>query len=486
MKRSRSLDPLALSLLAAWQPVGSLYLWLLWGLRTLGGKQAFAEPSLAVLLGMATIAVVVARLAQIPSPHALRLLVFLALGVVVVCASAAGISPLGFLGALIRGQDWELGLSLLLVLSGSLLVVGWGLRVSAAEIAREGVAKSLWLSSGSVLVLFLLEQSFPAVLPREMLVPVLLIFLSGTAGLALANFAGARPGDAHGLVPPGLDRYWAQTVGAVMVLLVLAGFALTGWGGTRGFAQIVILLAVLLAAVFVGLSWVIVAFGVVLFFLLYPFFQSLRRLLGTVNLPTPAPAVPAATPVPAPVPLAVGPLWVIALQAGGYLLAISILVAFVLSLFLLKEGIRTSRFSPEEETRESVFSASLLGQQITRLLRRGRRTPQPILPLFSELPLTSDARTQIRRAYRGLLSWAARNGRPRKPPETAQQYGQALARGFASRGALITDLTDLYTPARYGRAQSTPEQARRAEELRRLLEREETLSPPQNPPSPPG
>jgi hypothetical protein len=451
----------------------------------IGGKQTFAEPSLAMMLGVATVAVLLVRLEREGTPVALRTIAIWIIAGMVVVASAAGsgASSPAFLSALLQEHDWRAAASLLLVLVGSLLVLGWGFRVGAAEIAQEGVAQSLARSSGTVLVLFLLTLSFPVVRSQEMLVPVLLIFLSGALGLALANFARVRPGAGKGLASLGLDRYWTQTVSAVVALLVLTGFALTGWVGTQGFAEVITFALVLLAAVFTGLSWVIVAFGVVVFFLIFPLFQYLGRLFGPLALPTSMPMPSAPAPVPGAARAPVNPVMVNIFEVGGYLLAISILAALVLAVFLLRRRVQFSQSSEEEETRESVFSADLLRRQVRRLLGRWPHSKEAIPPPFSELAWTSDTRIRIRLAYRRLLSWAAEHGRPRQPEETPLRYRQALLKEFPGQRNEITGLTDLYTPARYGREQPPAEEARRAEDLSRLLGNEGGRLPPRNPPA---
>lgn len=471
MKRSSSLDPLALALAAGWQPVGSLYLWLLWAARMIGGKQALSEPSLGVMLGVVTAGVLLIRLNLGSTPLALRGPTSWVIAGMVVVASgvASGASSPLFLAAMFRGHDWRAAADLLVVLVGSLLLMAWGFQVGGAQIAQEGVAQSLSRSSWTVLVLFLLDVSFPVVQSREMLTPVLLIFLSGTAGLALANFARVRPGSAPGVVSRGLDRYWIWTVSAVAALLLLAGLVLTGWMGTQGFAQIITIFLILLAALFTGLSWVIVALGVVVFLLIYPLFQYLPRLFGPLVLPTPVAPPPAPGTSEAAGKVAANPIVVTFFEVGGYLLAIAILAALILVVFLLRRRAETSRPAVEEETREGLFSADLLRQQASRLLGRLRRPRAAILPPYVELPVDEDTRTRIRRAYQGLLAWAAERGRPRQPGESPLRYCQILAREFPHQRREITNLTDLYAPARYGPEDPPPEAARRAEDLSRLL-----------------
>ncbi|MGA2821326.1 MAG: DUF4129 domain-containing protein [Anaerolineales bacterium] len=484
MKHSSSLDPLALALVAGWQPVGSLYLWLLWGVRMIGGKQALTEPSLGVMLGVVTAAVFLIRLDSGSTPVGLRRPSSWVIAGIVVVASgvASGASSPLFLAAMFRLHDWRAAANLFMILAGSLLLLGWGFRVGRAQIAQEGVAQSLSRSSWTILVLFLLTVSFPVVQSREMLIPVLLIFLSGTAGLALANFARVRPGSAKGVLSHGLDRYWIQTVSAVAALLLLTGLVLTGWMGTQSLAQISTFFLILLAALFTGLSWVIVAFGVVVFLLIYPLYQYLQRLFGPLVLPTPAPTAPAPGTSEAAGQVAANPIVVTFFEVGGYLLAISILAALVLVVFLLRRRSETSRPAVEEETRESLFSAELLRQQVIRLLGRLHLWRAAILPPFVELPADEDARTRIRRAYQGLLSWAAERGRPRQAGETPLRYRQILAKEFPHQRRGITDLTDLYAPARYGPEDPPPEAARRAEDLSRLLWSGTEPPPPRKPP----
>jgi hypothetical protein len=114
------------------------------------------------------------------------------------------------------------------------------------------------------------------------------------------------------------------------------------------------------------------------------------------------------------------------------------------------------RFRPRRggavEERESVFSRALLRAQLEGLFtRRGRRPPEPYLPLEGEGP-----RARIRRLYRAFLAHAAAWGEGHPPSATPCAYARRLERTLPAEAGALEALTSAYVQARYAMEEPSP------------------------------
>jgi hypothetical protein len=144
------------------------------------------------------------------------------------------------------------------------------------------------------------------------------------------------------------------------------------------------------------------------------------------------------------------------LGLAGLVLAIIAIIALALRY------IRSGDNDDLEETRETVFTTSLLQEQLASLWRRLRQRlprvrPDPYLSLEGE-----DAnRREIRLLYQALLTQAKALGYPRLRPQTPIEYDAALARLAPADESAWDTMTEGYVAARYGLQAPTTKQVER-------------------------
>jgi len=113
------------------------------------------------------------------------------------------------------------------------------------------------------------------------------------------------------------------------------------------------------------------------------------------------------------------------------------------------------------ESRESILSSRLLGQQLRHALTGLlNRKLSPYVSLASE----DDARQRIRKLYQEFLAAAASSGIQRGPGVTPAALANTMAEAIPAAQEAISILTTAYVIARYGAAPPTHTQSQRAEE----------------------
>ncbi len=112
------------------------------------------------------------------------------------------------------------------------------------------------------------------------------------------------------------------------------------------------------------------------------------------------------------------------------------------------------------ERRESIFSWSLLWDQLRALVGGLRKSP----PLFVTLDPSEDPRRAIRQIYQDLLARAIALDLPRRKGETPTAYVRTLSRLCPHEVSSLQILTLAYSIARYGAIPPTPEQVRAAQD----------------------
>jgi len=281
---------------------------------------------------------------------------------------------------------------------------------------------------------------------------LLLFVVAGMAALALAGMERALySGSMAHTAPLRPSRSWLASVGTVIGAVVLLGLLLSAWLAPGQIAQWLALLEPVVDL----LAWLLLAllYGAVyaLFWALTPLIDWLRTMLANAQ---PAEMALEAAPLQPLSPLlqeqlagevvaaATEPLrW----GAIGVVLVVTA-VLFALSLRLL----RGSAVPDGEETRESILTRSLLGEQLRALWEQLRRpavsTVKTFLPLDSEPAL----RREVRSRYQTFLAAMAAQGQRRPPSATPACYAAALDQLTPPQQAALQQLTDLYVAVRYG------------------------------------
>jgi hypothetical protein len=455
-----------LTLAMASMPAGSAFLWSVWGARLLRGAPAGASWqmwTLALLPVVSSLSVVLIR----PRLKAVGLRLAFSLGLVLLGLALAA-AGLRFEWLAAGGAPGPTGvvlwrLSLLPIPIACLALWLWGEWVGHGTIGQRDVRLALSRNVMTILLLYLFYNSAPVLTVGEALGPIVLVFVAGVLALAASNLERLRVQREGAPVAPVLDRYWLQTVAGLTAVLLLAGLLITGLANTRVFAQAGGVVLVALAAVAIGLSWILVAFGVLIFLLLYPLRGLFQSISTQMLLPTPAPTSPALATAQAAAPstaAAPSPIF----EAAGWVVAVGILVALILMVFWLRlRSEALARTETAEEVRDSILSGDLLWRQLQNLFggRRGSggKEPAAYLPLGGE---ATAARVRIRRAYQAALQWAFERGRVRAPSETPRAFARALDQ-LSLNSVAGRALTEAYQPARYAAEEPAPQMAEQAE-----------------------
>jgi len=243
----------------------------------------------------------------------------------------------------------------------------------------------------------------------------------------------------------GVSRYWLSAMVALIVLLLLAGWAIASisdpgmvrslFGALRSAA------GWLGRTVAAALAWVL--YGV--FWLLDPFIRWLQGLAGV------RPQLGAAEALGEQVrqlaeesgELATTPLW---WQRLTSLLGYALAAGF--ALWLLLRAVRRPRAvaAAADEERESIFSAALLGAQLRTLFTgQRRRAASPFVA-----PGTDDPAAEVRRAYQTVLQALQQRGWGRQPGQTPHALARDIAARLPAAAPALARLTDAYALARYG------------------------------------
>jgi len=456
-----------LTLAMACMPAGSAYLWSVWGARLLRGAPAGASWlmwALLMLPAVSTLGVVLIR----PRLKAagLRMAFSLVVGFIGLWIAAA-----------VLWQEWiaagpapEPGVLLLWRLSfipiplASIALWLWGEWVGHGAIGPRDVRIALSRNVMSILLLYLFYNSAPLLAEGEALGPVVTIFVCGVMALAASNLERLRVQREGTAVAPLLDRYWLQTVAGLIALLLLVGLLITGLAGTRLFAQIGSVLLLALAAVAIGVSWILVAIGVIVFILLYPLRALFQAVATRMVFPTPAPTSPALATALAAAPPTAAPAPSPIFDILGWAIAVGVVAAIVFMVFWLRlRAAALPREEEAEEVRESILSGDLLWNQLRSLFGgRGSGREKSSAAYLRLNDGTHASRVRIRRAYQRALQWAYERGRVRAPSVTPRGFETAL-RELSSDQAASRALTAAYEPARYDGVEPSSQMADEAE-----------------------
>jgi Domain of unknown function (DUF4129) len=307
--------------------------------------------------------------------------------------------------------------------------------------------------------------------PSGLIEPILLFFGIGLGALAIASLQDTRRYE-RALLGEwfGLNRYWLGTVGAVIGVLLIAGFVLGQLFAPGIPSGIVAVLGQLLDL----LAHVLLVIVLILAYVIFTLFDLIGRAFhlqpGSTNPPTLAqpPNIADQFKDLQGQPTGISPeLFLLLEVVAGVLIAIVVLAIFVLAF----RRFRVLTEADVEESRETIFSIDLLKQQLANLFaRRSKergRAVEPYVKVAGE-----DPRHRIRRTYQALLAWAAARGVPRSPGMTPNEYLKLMDRALHIYVDPIGIITDAYLTARYSAAPISGEAADEAKRAWEQIARE--------------
>ena len=293
----------------------------------------------------------------------------------------------------------------------------------------------------------------------------------GLAALALASVDLAHVGGAWQAgrrTNMHLNRDWLLIVALVVVGVLVMGLALAALVTPATVAYVLGWVGWLLRWLGTLLGYVLLAVVYVMFLVLTPLFNWLQSLMagaepqegmemGGLQRSLEELARQPAQELP---PMAEETLRWLTLAGIGVVL----LVIFALAL----RYFRNSAEDELDETRETVFSSTLLQDQLAALwnslLERLRRASGPLGSPYLSLVGEAESRAAIRALYQSVLAAAKEAGYPRAPGQTPREYKARLMEMCRSVGSAWTTITEVYVAARYGLPPPPPDQVERMQE----------------------
>lgn len=335
-------------------------------------------------------------------------------------------------------------------------------------LTHDAIWRAFTTAFVAVALLLLLAQLDPNGLPPNTSGWLLLLVATGLSALALSSLqlssiTGRWETGKETQLP--LNRYWLAGVSVVIGVMLLAGLAIGAVVSPEMVAYALGWTTIVLEWIGTLLGYVFMAIAYVMFLFLTPLYEWLRGRLAE-RPPPEAPQMdrfqdqfdPLADPTGSTVP----PLVVESARWTG-LLAVLIVVAVVIALAL--RYFRHRDDADSEETRETIFTTSLLEEQLAslwqdlvgRLRRATQERPNPFLSLADE----QENRRAIRAGYQALLALAQAQGYPRARAQTAVEYVAQLAAQFPATRSAWDTVTEEYVAARYGQQAPTRAQVDR-------------------------
>ncbi len=284
---------------------------------------------------------------------------------------------------------------------------------------------------------------------------VLLFFLAGLSGLALASLASVQR-QAHEQGGLGISRFWLVAVASVILTILALGVLMSQLLAPELLTQLLGLFRPVVNLLAQGLYILLTVIVALVFLVLGPIIEFLRPRSPSAPLPVPQPdpfeSFRREMERAAQGGQAQPPGWAIALVQTLLVLALLIAVLFFLSRAFRR--LRLLDSEGVEEMRESIGSWALLWAQLGALLRRLRRRRVPPVASSPFLPLEAvpgeAGRLSVREVYRQLLALARERGVPRARSQTPYEYRGALSRTFPDNQGEVEAITEAYVVARYG------------------------------------
>lgn len=367
-----------------------------------------------------------------------------------------------------------------LVALSTLMLWMAGLRDAPKKFVHDDVWRAFGVGIVALALYIILVRLVGAALPVTIGTSVLWLLGLGMTGLAFTSLkvtAGLDralgTGPRRAAATPGINLHWLGSVITVIGALLLGGFLL----GTivspdvlaavmQAGSAVLTFLGRVVAFILLGIAYGLLVIGYYIAMWLAPLVQRLfgdrfTEMEEMLMAPQEQQAVQEwQETATAPIPDSYR--WI-----GVIVITLLVALAFALALRRLS----ALNEEEDEETRESVFSAQLLEEQLGSLWQNLRQRwgaasqMNPFLSLDGEI----STRRQIRKAYQQMLRATLDAGSARTPSWTPREYAHHLQTHSALTDAdaqfALQDLTEAYLQARY--AAETPssaaaEQAERA------------------------
>ncbi len=318
-------------------------------------------------------------------------------------------------------------------------------REQSSEGVRGIMVRSLVAILAATLIAGFVDDDMGADGLRASFIALPVALVAGVGAVGMSEMASTRAiARRRGTTVPGWNR-WARSFAGTATILLLVTFAAALVLGPGFIDMVLDGLALAWRGIATAILWVL--YGIMYVFVyIYRGIAWLLGLFFDTELPTIEVPEQGMQGTPEPVALPeqgeVEPWWF-----APYLRFAGLVALVLVGLALL---VRFARFrtaadvTDGEEERSSVFSGSLLKQQIRNLFQRRSGAERP-----RKLDLSSDP-ASVRESMLYLQTLAMRLGTPRRPSETPHDFTVRLRREWPALDGPLQEIRRRYERVRYG------------------------------------
>lgn len=322
------------------------------------------------------------------------------------------------------------------------------LALDEREQSSEGVRGIMMRSLAAILVAIMIaaltggDMGEAGLSAGYIALPVALV--SGVGAVGLSEMVSTREAARRrGTTVPGWSRWGRSFAGTAIIILLITFVAAIVFG--PGFLALVIdTLATIWRGIATVLLWIVYALVYIIFWIISGMIWLFNLLFDTSIGPIETPEM---APQPAPEQEVAGepnnePWQYAGLLRLGGIVGLVVVALLVLARFARVRGGRIE--SNADEERSSVFSTSLLKNQLKNLFRRRGHADKP-----RKIDLSSDP-PSVRESMLYLQVLATRLDIPRLPSETPHDFTMRLGQSWPALSAPLAEINRRYERARYG------------------------------------
>lgn len=318
-------------------------------------------------------------------------------------------------------------------------------REQSSEGVRGIMVRSLAIVLGGVLLAGIVGDDIGDAGLSAGYIALPIALVSGIGAVGLSEMATTRAtARRRGTTVPGWNRWGRTFVGTAAIILVITFVAALVFG--PGFLGLVIdTLRTAWQGIATVLLWIIYGLVYVIFYIIRGIMWLFNLLFDTSMEPMEMPQMPGAVEPEAAEPIEQaepGPWKYAGLARFGGIVALVIIGLLILSRFVKFRN--TDADANADEERSSVFSGSLLKNQLRNLFKRRSQAERP-----RKLDLASDPET-VRDSMVYLQVLAERLGIGRIAHETPHDFTNRLALDWPSLADPLAEINRRYERARYG------------------------------------
>ncbi len=441
--------------------------WVQWLVRSTGIGRASVVPPPLIMIAVILVSTLITRYALNHARYERRIVLVSGFAVLVGVTWLMNFSifPAGYVLNLL---DWQNSVSPELFILLAIGVLWWrGILIGRSRaLIDENVERTFFNGILALAGLMVVDNFTRHVPAPDILAAVLLFFLTALTALIIVNIERAHVQQAEA----GFwrrQRHWLGTALAVVCAILLAGVALAGLLSPDVLRQTFAALGPAVTAVGNLLVEILKPIITLIFSLiapLVPLLQAVLRVLlqgimGVLSILHELGAQVNAPKVQQQIEGFLDSPEFVSLARGSTVVVILIILALLALWALHRSGLLSRKNL--DETRESIASRELLFHQLKSLFaRRHARTESR----SGYLALSEDdPRAMVRRAYQGMLQWAAIRVGERAPHQTPSIYADQIARVVPTRHDELLRLTALYQRARYASEDMTAADAQSAQ-----------------------